>query len=79
MELIARQAVIRLFSWLHIPQTGRKRSKKGGGNGEWSPLNTFKEMPCAGGQEEFFHGEKPCYEYIYFEVGRGKNKPVSWK
>lgn len=79
MDLIARQAVIRLFSWLHTPQTGRKRNKKEGGNGEQSPLNTSKEMLCAGGREELFHGQELCYECIHFMVGRGRNKPVSWK
>lgn len=55
MDLIARQAAIRLLSWLHTPQTGRKRNKKKSGNGEESLLNTLREMPCAGGQEELFH------------------------
>lgn len=36
-------------------------------------------MLYAGGQEELFHGEELCYECIYLEVGRGRNKPVSWK
>lgn len=79
MDLIARQAVIRLFSWLCTPQTGRKRHKKEGSNGEYSPLNTFEEMLYAGGREELFHGEELCYECIYFEVGRGRNQLVSWK
>lgn len=34
LDLIARQAAIRLFSWLHTPQTGRKRNEKEGGNRE---------------------------------------------
>lgn len=34
LDLTARQAAIRLFSWLHTPQTGSKRNEKEGGNRE---------------------------------------------
>lgn len=28
---------------------------------------------------EAFHEQELCYECMYVEVGRGRNKPVSWK
>lgn len=77
MDLIARQAVIRLFSWLHTPQTGRKRNKKAAA--ESKVLSTpLGDAECWRG-ERLFHGQELCYECVSVKVGRGRNKPVSWK
>lgn len=77
MDPIARQAVIRLFSWLHTPQTGIKRNK------EAAPQSKVLSAPLGDAAcwraREALHGQELWYECVCVEVGRGRNKPVSWK
>lgn len=50
--------------------------RKAGAAGRTEASRYLTEMPCAKGRGP---GEELCHEYVYFEVGRGRNQPVSWK